>query len=217
MDLEILYEDNHLLALNKPSGLTTQPSPSSDDSLETRAKIWIKASRGKPGNVFLEAIHRLDKGASGIVLFAKTQKALERMMAAVRERRVRKVYHALVQGTPPENAGVLEHDLVHGNGVAHIVERGAKGAKPARLRYNVIKEATTRTLLEIELETGRYHQIRAQLAAIGCPILGDTKYGSRVDWPGGGIALHHTLLEFTHPVTGKLLTIRSPYSPLFTK
>lgn len=201
MDLDILYEDNHLLVLNKPPGLLTQPSGTDRDSLEERAKAWIKETCAKPGAVFLEAVHRIDAPASGIVVFGRTSKALTRLNAAIRERRAAKGYLAVVQGRPPRDTEDLRHFLRHDEHRAKVVAAGTKGAAEARLRYRMIGFHRDRALLQIDLETGRYHQIRAQLAAIGCPIVGDTRYGGP-GMTGPGIALHHARLELAHPVQG---------------
>jgi len=204
--IDVVFEDNHLLVLNKPPGLLTQPSGTSRESLEEKAKNWLKDKYNKPGNVFLEAIHRLDKAASGIVVFAKTSKALSRLTAEVRNRNVKKIYHVLVGKHPPKNFGVLEHYLVHDNFRATVVDKEVSGAKPAKLHYKVIIERPEQILLEVELITGRYHQIRAQLASVGSPILGDTKYGSKDAWNFPGIALHHFHFEIPHPVTKEMLS-----------
>ena len=172
--MEILYEDNHLFIVNKPAGLLTQPTKQEPDSLETRAKQWIKEAAKKPGNVFLHAIHRLDRPVSGIIAFAKTQKALERLNEASREKQTVKHYLALIEGAPKSNVGALEHNLIHDDYRAAVHPAG----KHARLTYKVLEKMPRKCLIEVFLETGRYHQIRAQFAYIGCPILGDTKYGS---------------------------------------
>jgi 23S rRNA pseudouridine1911/1915/1917 synthase len=209
-EVVVLFEDNHLLAANKPPGLLTQPSRSEVDALETRAKEWVRRAKDKPGAVFLHAIHRLDRDVSGVVLFARTSKALSRLNEAIRSRRVEKIYHALVEGLPPEEAGVLEHHLAHGSHTAKVVSATAHGAKRATLAYRALRHVDGLTLVEIRLETGRYHQIRAQLAAAGCPIAGDGRYGSRRPTPGR-IALHHRRLTIAHPVTKADVVIEAPY------
>ncbi len=210
MNLDVLYHDNHLLAANKPSGLLTQPSGTLRDNLEDRAKAWIKEVKGKPGNVFLHAVHRLDQGVSGIVLFACTDKALTRLNADLRAHRFTKIYLARVSGAPPQEAGSLRHFLTHDDFRAELAEAGAPGSRECLLDYTVLKKSRTESLLEIRLHTGRYHQIRAQLAAIGCPILGDEKYGSVVQVPGGAIALHHARLTFLHPIRKEELLLQAP-------
>ncbi len=206
-----LYEDNHLLVLNKPSGLLTQPSGTEQDSLEQQAKQWLKEVYHKPGQVFLEAVHRLDKPVSGIVLFSKTSKALARLNAAIRHKQTRKIYWAWVEQAPPDDQGVLEHVLVHDDFHARIVPAGYPEGKLARLTYRVLQRQEKRTLLEIELETGRYHQIRLQLSAIGCPVCGDRKYGSQQAYAPHAIALHHRRLQFPHPISQEQLIIEAPW------
>jgi 23S rRNA pseudouridine1911/1915/1917 synthase len=197
----ILYEDNHLLVVDKPAGLLTQPSGTSQDSLESWAKNYIKEKYQKPGNVFLEAVHRLDKPVSGIVVFAKTSKALSRLQEAMRSKSCRKIYEALVENLPPQQEGILEHYLIHDDYQASVVAKSVAGAKLCRLHYRVLEGGAPYIKLEIELETGRYHQIRAQLSAIGCPIVGDVKYGSKSEFEGSKIALKHVKMELPHPVT----------------
>jgi 23S rRNA pseudouridine1911/1915/1917 synthase len=206
MALEILYEDNHLLAVNKPAGLLTQPSGTDQDSLETQCKAWIKEKYKKPGNVFLEAVHRLDKPVSGVVLFAKTSKALSRLNASMRSKAIKKTYYAYVEKLPPRSEETLEHFLIHDDYQARIAPEG----KLSRLHYRTLRKNGSHAVLEIELETGRYHQIRAQLAAIGCPIAGDYKYGAQEAYPYEGIGLHNQRMEITHPITNQGLTFEAP-------
>lgn len=210
MKLQPLYHDNHLLALDKPAGLLTQPSGTDRDNLEDQAKTYIKEVKNKPGNVFLHAVHRLDRVVSGIVLFACTDKALSRLNADLRARRFKKIYHALVHGVPPQKNGSLRHFLTHGDFRAEVKPAGAPGARECLLDYRTLKQSGTFSLLEIELHTGRYHQIRAQLAAVGCPICGDQKYGSEKKLPGGVIALHHARLSIIHPTKKTDIIIESP-------
>ena len=236
MNLEVLYHDNHLLAVNKPAGLLTQPSGTDKDNLEDRSKVWIKDVKGKPGNVFLHAVHRLDQVVSGIVLFACTDKALSRLNANMRAHKFTKIYHAVISGMPPQPEGSLRHFLIHDDYRAEVAKEGDPDAKECLLDYRVITPAVGRvtspgapdtpgevtrpttgknsgeyTLLEIQLHTGRYHQIRAQLAAIDCPIAGDEKYGSKVKLPDGAIALHHARLTVIHPVSKAEIVIEAPY------
>lgn len=203
--ISAIYEDNHLLVLNKPAGMLTQPNDTEQDSLQEKAKAWLKNKYKKPGNIYLEPIHRLDRVTSGIVVFAKTSKALPRLMASIRERTTKKVYLALVHPAPQLATGNLEHYLIHDEHRAKIVRRDLKESKLATLDYRVLESTTKHTLLEIDLYTGRYHQIRVQLAEIGCPIVGDEKYGSLVRWDGKGIPLHHARFEIAHPVTKEIL------------
>lgn len=229
MNLDVLYHDNQILAVNKPAGLLTQPSGTDKDNLEDRSKVWIKEAKNKPGNVFLHAVHRLDQVVSGIVLFACTDKALSRLNADMRAHRFTKIYHAVVSGTPPQSEGSLRHFLTHNDYRAAVASEGDPEARECLLDYRVVAPGeVTRptinsapvgrvpspggfTLLEIQLHTGRYHQIRAQLAAIGCPILGDEKYGSKIKLPDGAIALHHARLTVIHPVSKVEIVIEAPY------
>lgn len=208
--LDILLEDNHLLAANKPPGLLTQPSGTGQDSLEARAKEWVRRTKGKPGAVFLHAVHRLDREVSGVVLFARTSKALARLNEALRGRSVEKIYHAVVEGTPPNDQGTLEHWLTHGSHRAQVSAKETAGAKHCTLAYRLIQSTGVVGLVEVRLLTGRYHQIRAQLAAVGCPILGDARYGSDRATPGR-IALHHRRMELDHPVREERVVIEAGY------
>jgi 23S rRNA pseudouridine1911/1915/1917 synthase len=207
---DILYVDNHLLALNKPAGLVTQPSGAHEDSLESRAKDWVRQTYAKPGEAFLEAVHRIDRPVSGVVLFARTSKALSRLNESVRERDLRKLYWAVVEGSPDPAQGRLEHWLVHESHQARVVSAGTPGARLATLDYAVVRAQGGQTLLEILLHTGRYHQIRVQLARCGWPVLGDSRYGARTALPGGAIALHHRELTVDHPVKHEPLTFVAP-------
>lgn len=203
-ELKIIYEDNHLLVLDKPAGLLTQPSGTNQPSLEEMAKQWMKETYQKPGNVFLEAVHRLDQAASGIVVFAKTSKALSRLMQAIREKKVKKKYLAQVERMPDKPKGRLVHYLAHRHRHAEVVDEQDPDGKQASLTYE-IHQMEKYPILNISLETGRYHQIRCQLAKIGCPILGDKKYGSTVPYNKPGIALCHYLMEISHPVSNEIL------------
>ncbi|NMA19560.1 MAG: RNA pseudouridine synthase [Lentisphaerae bacterium] len=210
--LQILMLDNHLLALDKPAGLLTQPSGSSEDSLESHAKAWLKEHFNRPGNVFLEAVHRIDKPACGIVLFARSSKGLSRLNAAVRDRLVRKVYRCRVEGRLKQSAGRLEDFLLHDEHRSRVVSEGTPGARLACLSYKVLETGANGSLLEIILETGRYHQIRVQLAHLGNPILGDVKYGStKSHWQKDAIALQHFQLTFPHPIGGREITLQSEF------
>lgn len=194
--MQILFVDNHLLIVDKPAGLSTQPD------LVEMARGWIKKEFSKPGNVFLEPAHRLDKPVSGIVLFARTSKALERLNEMMRKREIVKVYHAWVEGTPSKPEDTLEHFLIHGDHKAIVSSPSHPDAKKAILSYRILETRGERTLLEVVLETGRYHQIRAQFSAIGHPICGDMKYGSRSN---GSLSLRHVKMQFKHPVTHQVV------------
>jgi 23S rRNA pseudouridine1911/1915/1917 synthase len=204
--IDVIYEDNHLLVVNKPAGILTQPSGTDQPSLEALAKAYIKEKYQKPGNVFLEAVHRIDKPVSGIVVFAKTSKALSRLNESMRSKNVRKIYWARLDSQPNPPAATLEHHLIHDDYRAQVSPLG----KLARLHYRTLPTG----IVEIELETGRYHQIRVQMAEIGCPIMGDAKYGSVKKCGRDGIALHHRLLELKHPTTGEMLFLEAPASNL---
>src|ERR1700733_2747633 len=198
----LLYFDNPLLALNKSAGMLTQPNETTAPSLESFGKAWVKNHFKKPGDVFLEALHRLDKPVSGVVLFARTSKALSRLNGFIREGLFHKEYLAIVQGEFQEafqEEGVLEHYLRHDAFCARLASAKSAGAKKCLLKYCVLNYVNGHTLLKISLITGRYHQIRAQLAAVGYPILGDTKYGC--SHFSGPLCLHHRSLSFPHPIS----------------
>lgn len=209
-ELSIIFEDNHLMLFNKPAGLLTQPTHLENESVETLGKDWIKKVKDRPGNVFLHPVHRLDRPASGIVLCARTSKALSRLSHQMRERTCKKTYLACIDHTMPALAGSLEHYLIHDHHRALVLEQEAGGAKWSRLEYRLINQKGGISLLEISLITGRYHQIRAQLSHIGCPIIGDSKYGSSQSLGNNCIALHHFRLEFTHPVQQTALSFEAP-------
>ena len=208
-----LFLDNHLLVLDKPWGLLTQPSGTREPSLEAQGKEFLKEHFAKPGAVFLEAVHRIDRVVGGVVLFARTSKALERLNAAQREKKITKIYRARVCGIPKKSPGVLEDYLTHDDFHARVVQPGTPEARLCRLTYDVLETAEKTALLEIHLETGRYHQIRAQLAHAGLPICGDTKYGAPQDAndyaPRNGIALISWEIAFPHPVTKDIIRIDS--------
>jgi len=207
-DLDVIFVDNHLLAVNKPAGILTQPSGTQQKNVEDIAKKWIKNRFNKPGNVFLEAVHRLDKAVSGVVLFGRTSKAVSRLNASIRKHECKKTYIAIVEGNPANEEGILEHYLVHDNYRAHVTENPeTPKAKLAKLSYKLLRTDSAGSLVEIHLITGRYHQIRVQFAAIGCPIVGDSKYGSTIAVKGPGIALHHCSLEIMHPVKHVILQL----------
>ncbi len=199
---DILYEDNHLLVVNKRPGDLVQPDPSGTSALEDQIKAFFKVRDNKPGDVFLGVVHRIDRPVSGAVLFAKTSKALARLNEMIRERRIRKTYWALVCNAPDPAEADLSHYLSRNpkTNKSHVVAPNASGAQKADLHYKTLKQGDRYTLLEVDLKTGRHHQIRAQLSAIGCPIRGDLKYGAPRSLPGGGISLHSRRLELQHPV-----------------
>ncbi len=200
--MEILYEDNHLIIINKRAGELVQPDPSGAPALEQQVKEWIKTRDGKPGEAFLGVVHRIDRPVSGAVLFAKTSKALARLNELIKERKIGKIYWAIVEKAPAEPAGELVHHIVRNgkNNTSKAHDTPQKDSKEARLKYCLIGSSDRYHLLEIELLTGRHHQIRAQLAKIGSPIKGDLKYGAARSNPDGGISLHARRLYFEHPV-----------------
>lgn len=209
MTIHVVYEDSHLLVVEKPSMLVTQNSLDHDDSLEERAKDYLKKKYHKPGAVFLHAVHRLDKEVSGLVLFARTSKALSRLQEMMRKQEISKFYVAWVQGHLKNKQATLVHFLAKGDHQTKVVSSGHPEGKESTLVYEVIKESKQNSCVQIQLITGRYHQIRAQMSAIGHPVLGDTKYGSSQQYPNGRIDLKHQKMIFTHPVTKETLCITS--------
>ena len=209
---DILYEDNHLLIVAKRCGDLVQPDPSGESALEDQIKAFIKMRDAKPGEVFLGVVHRIDRPVSGAVVFAKTSKALVRLNEMIREGRIRKVYWALTENRPVPESGELRHYILRDGRTnrSKAFDAPRPQAKEARLRYRVIGAGTRYTLVEVELLTGRHHQIRAQLAKIGCPIRGDLKYGARRSLPGGGISLHSRRVEFDHPVRREPVAVTAP-------
>ncbi len=208
---EVVYEDNHLIAVNKASGVLVQPDEGGDEALEALVKQYIKEKYNKPGNVFCGVIHRIDRPVSGLVLFARTTKALQRMNEIFRERDVTKTYWALVKERPPEESGTLVHWLLKDRekNVVHAYTRQTKDSQVAELSYRVIGRHKY-FLLEIDLYTGRPHQIRVQMAKVGCPIVGDIKYGYKEKTQDGRIYLHSRKMSFVHPVKLTPLTIEAP-------
>jgi 23S rRNA pseudouridine1911/1915/1917 synthase len=207
--MKIIFCDNHLLIVSKPAGISTQPHRAKEDNLLDQAKTWLRKQFQKSGKVFLEPIHRLDKPVSGLVLFARTSKALSRLQEMMRQYKIEKTYFAWIEGTLPQEKGTLEHYLFHDEHRARVVDKSYPESKLARLHFLQIDQLKTKSLVEIHLETGRYHQIRAQFAAISCPIIGDLKYGSTSCWKKDEIALHHGRLKFSHPVTKSSLCFES--------
>jgi 23S rRNA pseudouridine1911/1915/1917 synthase len=208
-DSEIVFCDNHILVANKPAGLLTQPDDSGGESLEAFAKRWAKKEYSKPGNVFLHAVHRLDRPVSGLVLFARTSKALSRINEQSRNQEIQRIYVAEVEGILPAKEGQLDHYLVHGDHRAIVSNETNRNAKHARLTYQVIEFKSHSTFIQIELETGRYHQIRAQFSASGHPVVGDQRYGAK-GGDGEMIHLHCARLCFAHPVTKEVQSFESP-------
>lgn len=208
----ILYEDNHLLVFNKRSGEIVQADRTEDECLGTTLKVFIAHRDNKPGFVYLGVIHRLDRPVSGAVIFAKTSKALERMNKAFREGQMHKIYWALVCEKPAEDEKILTHYLTRNQekNKTYASLSPRPNSKEARLRYKFLYSTDHYHLLEVELFTGRQHQIRAQLSAIGCPIKGDLKYGAPRSNPDASISLHSRLVRFTHPVKKEPMEIIAP-------
>lgn len=211
-NLQILHEDNHIIVVNKRVGDIVQGDKTGDKPLSDVVKEYLKDKYNKPGEVFLGVVHRLDRPTTGIVVFARTSKALTRLNDLFKNRETRKTYWAIVKNKPQESAATLTHFLVRNEksnmSKAHIKE--VANSKKAILDYKIIATLQNYYVLEIDLQTGRHHQIRAQLAAIGCPIKGDLKYGFDRSNPDGGICLHARQLAFTHPVSKENLTIIAP-------
>lgn len=211
-NLQVLFEDNHLLVVNKRPGDIVQGDKTGDLPLSEVAKAYIKEKYNKPGDVFLGVTHRLDRPTSGVLAFARTSKALARMNALFAEKETRKVYWALVKNKPEPASGRLTHWLTRNTkqNKSYANTQAVTGAKRAVLDYQVIRELDNYYLLEILLKTGRHHQIRAQLSAIGSPIKGDLKYGANHSNADGSINLHARELSFIHPVRGELLSCIAP-------
>ena len=206
---QILFEDNHLLVVNKLSGQLVQGDKTGDTCLAEELKVYLKNKYQKPGNVFCGVIHRLDRPTSGLVIFARTSKALERMNQQFRDKLVRKTYTALVQGNPKETE-VLVHFLRKNESQNKSYVVDATQGKEAKLRYRILQYYDTYSLIEIELETGRHHQIRSQMSHIGHPLRGDLKYGAKRSNEDGSICLHASSIEFQHPVNKALLKLEAP-------
>jgi 23S rRNA pseudouridine1911/1915/1917 synthase len=198
----ILFEDNHLIIVNKQPSQIVQGDKTGDEPLSEALKQYLKVKYNKPGEVFLGVVHRLDRPVSGIVIFARTSKALTRMNEMLKSREIRKIYWAIVKNSPQEKSSHLIHYIYRDSekNKSFIVSENRKGSQRAELIYNLVKSSENYHLLEIELLTGRHHQIRAQLSHIGCPIKGDLKYGFPRSNPDGSISLHARRVEFKHPV-----------------
>jgi 23S rRNA pseudouridine1911/1915/1917 synthase len=207
----VLYLDNHLLALYKPAGLLVQGDRTGDPSLQELAKAWLKERFAKPGRVFLGIVHRLDRPVAGVVLLARTSKAAARLSAQFREGRILKRYWAVVEGEIATPAGTLEDHILRRQQYARIVDAGTPRARAARLTYRVQGVRRGRSLVEIDLATGRHHQIRLQMAHMGHPLVGDRRYGAAASLPAGRIALLARLLGVTHPTRREALTLEAPW------
>lgn len=212
MKTQILYEDNHILIINKNVGQLVQGDKTGDKSLLELLKSFIKERDQKLGNVFLGLVHRIDRPTSGLVIYAKTSKALSRLTQMVKNREIKKTYWAIVPKEIIPQSQTLTHYLKKNekNNKAIVYNKETDGAKKAILNYQIIKTLDNYMLLEIDLQTGRHHQIRAQLSKIGVPIKGDLKYGAPRSNPDGGISLHARCLEFIHPVSKEQINITAP-------
>ncbi|MDR1407520.1 MAG: RluA family pseudouridine synthase [Tannerella sp.] len=210
--MEIIYEDNHLIAVNKNCHEIVQGDRTGDTPLADMLKLWIKERYGKPGNVFAGVVHRLDRPVTGAVLFARTSKALTRLNEMFRLGEVRKIYWAIVADAPQQPEGELVHWLARNEkqNKSYVVDAERPDAKKAVLHYRLLARSARYCLLEIDLKTGRHHQIRCQLAHIGLPVRGDLKYGAPRSNPDGGICLHARRIAFTHPVSRLPVGITAP-------
>ena len=210
--MTVLYEDNHIIIINKAAGEIVQGDKTGDESLCDTMKAYIKEKYAKPGNVFIGLPHRLDRPVSGVVVFAKTSKALERLNRMFSEGSVKKIYWALTKGIPVPAEAELESWILRNEKMnkSFSYPKEVKGSKRAVLYYRLAAASQNYNLIEVELKTGRHHQIRCQLSSIGCPIKGDLKYGAQRSNPDGSISLHARYIEFVHPVSKELIAVTAP-------
>lgn len=210
--MDVVYEDNHIIIVNKAPGEIVQGDKTGDTPLVDIVKAWIKEKYNKPGNVFCGVVHRLDRPVGGLVVFAKTSKALSRMNEMFRNGDVHKTYWAISRNRPPKDEDLLTHYIttVERTNKSYASTTPKNGAKEARLKYRLIATGERYNLIEVNLLTGRKHQIRVQLSAIGCPIKGDLKYGDKRANPDGSISLIARSINFIHPVSGKEITLTAP-------
>ena len=211
-NLQVLFEDNHIIVTNKRAGDITQGDKTGDKPLSEVVKEYIKDKYNKPGKVFIGTVHRLDRPTSGIIIFARTSKALERLNKMLREKTIKKTYWAIVKNQPKNKVDTLINFLKKDTkkNKSFVYNKEIDGSKKAILHYNTIKKLDNYSLIEVDLETGRHHQIRTQLSHIGCPIKGDLKYGSDRSNKDGSISLHARKINFIHPVTKEEINITSP-------
>ncbi|MGB0885184.1 MAG: RluA family pseudouridine synthase [Chitinophagales bacterium] len=214
MELDLIYEDNHLLAINKPSGMLVQGDKTNDKCILDFAKAYIKKKYNKPGDVFIGLPHRLDRPTSGVIVLARTSKALERLNKQFHDKLVQKTYWAVVGNNPPEVEGTLVHYMTKSQekNRSYAHKKVKKGGQLAELDYKLIGKSKLYNLLKITPKTGRHHQIRVQLSSIGCPIKGDIKYGFKRSNPDKSIHLHARTISFTHPTTKETMkfTAKAP-------
>lgn len=210
--MTVLYEDNHIIIVSKSAGEIVQGDKTGDSPLSDTVAAYLKEKYSKPGNVFVGVTHRLDRPVSGVVVFAKTGKALSRMNAMFREGKVDKRYLAIVKKKPSLNEAELTGWIVRNErqNRSYVYDHEVPGSKKAVLKYNVVAASERYWLLEVELETGRHHQIRCQLSDMGCPIKGDLKYGAERSNPDGSISLHAYSVTFEHPVSHNTISVKAP-------
>ncbi len=213
--MTVVYEDNHIIIVNKTASEIVQGDKTGDTPLSETVKQYLKEKYNKPGNVFIGVTHRLDRPVSGLVVFAKTSKALSRLNEMFKNSEVKKTYWAVVKNLPPHEEGELVHYMVRNEkqNKSYAYENERAGSKKAVLHYRLIGKSQNYYLLEIDLKTGRHHQIRCQLAKIGCPIKGDLKYGFPRSNPDGSICLHSRFISFVHPVSKERIEVEAPVPP----
>lgn len=213
--MTVVYEDNHIIVVNKTASEIVQADKTGDTPLSETVKQYLKEKYQKPGNVFIGVTHRLDRPVSGLVIFAKTSKALTRLNEMFRTNAVKKTYWAVVKNAPKEPEGELVHFLVRNEkqNKSYAYEKEVPNSKKAVLDYRLIARSDYYYLLEVDLKTGRHHQIRCQLAKLGCPIKGDLKYGAQRSNPDGSICLHARRVRFVHPVSKELIELEAPLPP----
>jgi len=211
-NLQVLFEDNHIVIVNKRAGDISQGDKTGDKPLSDVVKAYIKEKYNKPGDVFLGVVHRLDRPTSGVIIFARTSKALERLNKMLRDKTIKKTYWAVVKNQPTKEQDTLTNFLKKNpkNNKSTAYSKEIDGSKKAILHYKTIKKLDNYSLLEIDLETGRHHQIRCQLSAIGSPIKGDLKYGFNRSNKDGSIHLHARRINFIHPVSKEIIQITAP-------
>lgn len=214
-----VYEDNHLIIINKEPGEIVQGDKSGDTPLSDKVKAYLKKKYNKPGNVFCGVVHRIDRPVAGLVIFAKTSKALSRLNEMLRKNDIHKTYYAMVEGVPEAKSAKLENFIYSNGGMnkSFICDKSHPEAKLSILEYDTIAVGERYSILRVKLITGRKHQIRLQLSNIGHPIKGDLKYGARRSNPDGGISLLAKKIEFIHPVSGKLISAEVPPTPEMQK
>lgn len=210
--MTVLYEDNHIIIVNKAVSEIVQGDKTGDVPLSDIVKEYLKEKYNKPGNVFCGVTHRLDRPTSGIVVFAKTSKALSRLNEMFKNKEIKKIYWAVVKNIPKQMEATLTHHLVRNEkqNKSYAYDKEKTGSKLAILHYRLIAHSDKYNLLEVNLETGRHHQIRCQLSKIGCPIKGDLKYGADRSNPDGGISLHARKISFIHPVSKEVIEVTAP-------